>query len=683
MYLKYENLYKTLGFNSMTEIQEDIKVSNKNILIVSSCGSGKTEASYLKMIEYNRKTIFIEAMRTLANAIQERLNGYNEKLGLENVTIQHSSNQQDKFLKSKYCVTTIDQVLSGYLMFGRQSAIRGKNVLLSNLIFDEVQLFDCDTLLLTTINMLDEIYKLGIRFIIMTATMPQYLIDFFSKRYDMDVFISEKNRNDRCVNLFYEESLDYEKVINYDHKQIIICNTVEQLKEVKKNLPKSRVITFHSVFLESDKEVLEKKIYKYFGKKSSDNNMILLTTSIIEVGIDISCSRLYTTACGIDNLIQRDGRCCRWGGYGEVIVFKNHDNIYDAEVVNNTVNKIKEKQGIDFKWSLQKEWINEIMNPYYRKKVTDELLSRNKHKFSTGSRRKLIRDIDNVNIIVCNKEDYTKDDFRRESVSIYRDQLKNIAKTNELYVLEKGNIKQVSINQIEIGDTVMIRGNNCMYNDEGFSYDKNAGNGQCKDFPESKVNDDFDFKDYIEEPWINHALAVKEKLAEKIEEDRFNQYTIDKSDEIAFYGGLHDLGKLDLEFCKRYESLIPLAHFPFVKGYKTKVTNALISGEILRDIIDDKIIYNMIIQHHGRVYTKTNNMISDWNMHKDVYKILEEYGLKKKILVKGERRYLNKHRIITPADDEWTTLLYLIGTFMECEIQAINDYRESKKYNLN
>ncbi|MEX0083015.1 CRISPR-associated helicase Cas3' [Clostridium butyricum] len=675
--MEYLDVFKKLNFKTLTEIQTKIKNSNNNILILSNCGSGKTEASYFKMLESDAKTLFIEPMRTLANSIQDRCNDYNKHLGLENVTIQHSSRQEDKFLQNKYCVTTIDQILSGYLMLGKQSAMKGKNVLTSNLIFDEIQLFDTDKMLLTTINMLDEINKLNNKFIIMTATMPNYLIDFLKDRYNMDVFVSEKDREDRTTNLFYSDMLDYNKIINYNDKQIIICNTRKQLKEIKRNLPKDRVITFHSVFTQTDRSKLENKIYKYFGKQSISNDKILLTTQIVEVGIDISCNRLYTTACPIDNLVQRDGRCCRWGGIGQVVVFKNEDKIYDKTVVEKTINYINNNNGINFNWDIQKQWVNDILNPFYKDKINANNLKKNKHNFKEGRRSSLIRDIQNVNLIICDIDNISKNDFKRECVSISMKELKNIAETNELYILNKNLINNVKYNSLDIGETICIQGNNCVYDDSGFYYNNDAlierYKGKYFSFQDKK--DNFNFSDYINETWLHHALSTKEYFENKLKEYNFNTYINKNLNKIVFFGGLHDLGKLDIEWSKKYKSDEPLAHFPFTKNtMRNRRTHELISGEILKPYINDKIIYNMIIQHHRKLYVEQDNICSEWKLTDKSNEILKDYGFNGLIHIEGNRHIIHKRDIITPYNDEWTTLLYLIGCFMESEIRSISDF---------
>lgn len=675
--MKYEEIFDKLKFNKLTEVQDKIIDKNKNLLIISNCGSGKTEASYFKMLENNKKTIFIEPMTTLANSIKDRCNCYNKQLGLEQVTIQHSLYPEDKFLQGKYCVTTIDQVLSGYLAIGKQAYIKGKNVLMSNLIFDEVQLFDSNTMLLTTINMLDEINKIGNKFIIMTATMPTYLINLLKDRYDMDIVISENNRDERQVKLYYEDDLDYNKIEEYTNKQIIICNSVKQCIDVYCNLPKDRVIVLNSLFLKEDRKKIENDLDKYFGKHSKNNNKILLTTSIVEVGMDISADRVYSTSCPIDNLVQRDGRCCRWGGEGEVIVFENTDKIHDIEVVENTINHIKQFNGISFTWDIQKLWVNNILNSFYENKINDSNLKANKINFKGCNKNKLIRDIQNVNLIVCNKDEYSKSDFNRQSINIHINKLKNISETNELYVLDKNNIVIKQYFQIESGDTVIIRGNNCIYDELGFRYENDLFvDNSIDDFP-IKHKSHIDFDDYVEESWIHHALDVRSLFKEQLKKDMFNEYIIKNLDKISFYGGLHDLGKLDVEWSKKYTSDIPLAHFPFVRGViSERRTHELISGNILKKYINDNIIYNMIIQHHKRLYNDRDieYIVTKFNLHKDTYNILKEYGFSENIELNGSESILKRKDIITPKNNEWTTLLYLVGTFMECEILSISNF---------
>ena len=672
--------YDKLGFDELTEVQKKILNKKRNILILSSCGSGKTEASYFNLLD-DGKVIFVQPMKTLANSIKERLNEYNLRLGLDNVLIQHSANREDIFLQNKYSVTTIDQVLSGYLALGRQSFMRGKNVLCSNLIFDEVQLFDTDSMLLTTINMLDEINKLGNRFIIMTATMPQYLIDFLKERYDMEVIITTEERKDRVVKISYIEELDYNKINKYKGKQIIICNTVNRLIEVYQNLNKDRVIVLHSRFTSEDRELSEKEVVKYFGKHSEENDKILLTTQIVEAGMDISCDILYSELCSIDSLVQRDGRCCRWGGNGNIIVFNNNDMVYDIDVINNTKNKLKNNNAM-FNWETQKEWINDILNPYYKSKITTKSLKNNKLNFKFCKRDLLIRSVQNVNLIVGNN--FKRAEFNRQSISINLSMLKEISKNNDLYILKKNKVEKVSYSTIDIGDTVLIEGKGCVYDELGFRIEEGVN---CSPFKINNKTNKNSFQDYIEETWLDHAESVKDLFSYKLRMDKFNTYTINNIKKIAFYAGLHDIGKLDKEWQKKCNSpTTPLAHFPFVYGGKGEVRkHDLISAYCLKDIINDKIIFNMILQHHRRFVIDDGIIRStgEWSLCNSTRDILNTYGLNENIIYKSNDVLIKDNDIITPKHRDWTTLLYLVGLFMEAEIEAISENINKNKLKIH
>lgn len=681
------NYINKLGFKNYkpTEVQDRLpKVNklNKNILIVSSCGSGKTEAGYNWLLNKNEKSLFVQPMRTLATSIYHRLNNYNKILELENWTIQHSSISNDKFLNNKYCVTTIDQILTGWMGLGKQSFIRGKNVITSNIVFDEVQLFEPNKTFLTTINMLDSIYKENNQnFIIMTATMPTYLIDFLKERYDMEVIICENESiENRYVTINYIDNLNFNNINNCNEKQIIICNSQGQQKYILENIEdQKRCIILNNSLLNTDRENVEKEVYTYFDKNSKGNNKILITTQIVEAGIDISANIVYSVLSPIDNLIQRAGRCSRWGGYGTFNVFYLKNYIYDDEVIIDTLNKIKDSSGVIFTWNIQKQWINEILNPYYQKYINNENIRKNKIKLINNKRSELIRDIRNINIIVQDiKYGLNIDMFKKESVSIDIERLKNL--TNEFYILEKGIIKQIKYYEIDIGDTIVMSNEHCIYDKLGFRFEENSF---CDSFIyKNKQNENnIIYEDYIKEPWISHSLLTKKILYEKLIKNKNNTYINKNIDIISSIGGLHDLGKLDIEWVKWTgikENEEPLAHFPFTKKvfrHKNRKHN-YISAYILKEHIDF-VLFNALIQHHGRVICiKDNLYIDKYKLHKNTKKLINTYGFKDEISnISGEEIVIKGNEIINPSSEDWNTFLLIVGLLMESDIEAINTYK--------
>lgn len=686
---------KDINEIKLTEVQRKIKnvSDNKNVLVVSSCGSGKTEVAYYLSKLWDEKFIYVLPMKTLATSIYERLNKYEDKFNKRNLnnkakhwTIQHSNIMEDKFLANELCVTTIDQVLSGYLGIGVQSFIRGKNVVNSDIVFDEIQLFEPGKTLKTTIMMLDSLYKQGNRFCIMTATMPKSLIDFLSTRYDMEVIITDKpSVENRQVNIRYEKELSLEALNSYEHKQIIICNTQREQEKISNLIEdKERIILLNSKMLNSDRKKVEKEVFKYFGKGSEDNNKVLVSTQILEAGMDISADKLYSALAPIDNLVQRDGRCCRWGGNGEFIVFCSEDSfVYDEEACKRTEACIRANNGCVFSWSVQKEWISEILNEFYSNQIREQSLKRFKMTLRGGSRKNLIRDIDNVNLIVSNNTEVNISDFYRESVSISLSLLKKLSTNNKIFIIEKQKyIKEVPFNKIKIGETCIIQGRDCVYDKIGFRFLKD---GLCNSFkceiPE--INSTFERFNYVKEPWIYHALGVKNIFKLKMSNEKRFKLSREEIERYSFIAGLHDLGKCSKNWQKyigaNQDEILAHNSFEYRNFYLIKdFPHKYISALLLYDYLDNFEI-NLLTQHHGRLFPNDDILeFSNINLHKKIEeKLYKYYGFNSKLHINGEDIFFKDKNIYSPNLKDWCKFLRIVGTIMESDIQAIKDFQEN------
>lgn len=664
----------------LTEVQEKINKCNlnKNQLILSSCGSGKTEASYYISKKWNKKVLYAYPMKTLASSIHNRLNQYENILNTNNSwTIQHSSASEDKFLSGQMCITTIDQILSGYLAIGVQAFIKGKNVVSSNFIFDEIQLFEPSKTLKTTICMLDKLKDHGCQFIIMTATMPKKLIDFLADRYDMEVNIADSSSvEDRQVKLYYQKDLDIKQIETFNKKQIIICNSQKEQEEIYNNINnKDRVILLNNKLLKEDREKVETLVFKYFGKKTKENNKILITTQIVEAGMDISATKMYSSLSPVDSLIQREGRVCRWGGNGELIIFNGFHDIYDKQVCKNTLRNVELNHGIIFTWDIQKKWVSEILNPFYEEHLKD-LKKFSRFTMKSGNRHDLIRDIESINIIVS--KSHNKEDFERCSISIPRNTLKKLSINNTLYKVQAKEVIDINEKEIDNGDIIVIEGNDCTYDEVGFRFKEDS---ITKEFPYiNKENINSKFSDYIKEPWIYHALATKEIMRYKLLNSSFKNWTNEEINAYSTLGALHDLGKLN----KDWQVFIgmddePLAHNVFAKRNSSLIKDArhnFISAIAIDGLINKKLEFNLIINHHGRMMpTKTNINIKKYNMVDIADELVDKVGYKG-VLIKSQSNIdiLDKH-LMTPSDEDWAEFVYLEGLLMESDIEAINKVR--------
>lgn len=669
----------------LTEVQEKINNCdlNKNQLILSSCGSGKTEVSYYISKKWNKKVLYVYPMKTLASSIYNRLNQYENILNSSKLwSIQHSSASEDKFLNGDMCITTIDQILSGYLAIGTQSFIRGKNVVTSNFIFDEIQLFEPGKTLKTTICMLDKLRDNGNKFVIMTATMPKNLIDFLANRYDMEVTITDKpSIEDREVKLYYQEHININKIEEFDKKQIIICNSQKEQEEIYNDINnKDRIILLNNKLLKEDRENTEKLVFEYFGKDSKENDKILITTQIVEAGMDISATKMYSSLSPIDSLIQREGRVCRWGGNGELIIFNGFHDIYDKQVCEKTLENVELNQGIIFTWDTQKQWVNDILSPFYEEHLKD-LKRFSRFTMKSGNRNDLIRDIENINIIVS--KSHNKEDFERCSISISRNTLKKLSINNTFYKVKGKEIIEVNERDIDSGDNIIIEGNDCIYDKVGFRFKEGFNANEFPYIDKEKSN--IKFSEYIREPWIYHALATKEIMKSKLKNSNFKKWTDEEIHRYSMLAALHDLGKLN----KAWQKFIgmdneALAHNVFDKRNSALIKGAkhnLISALAIDGLINNKLEFNFIIYHHGRIMpSKTNINTKHYDMIDGYRELISKIGYEGGI-IKSQSNIdiLDKH-LMTPSDKEWIDFIYLEGLLMESDIEAIDKVRQ---YELN
>ena len=109
------------------------------------------------------------------------------------------------------------------------------------------------------------------------------------------------------------------------HNQPILCivNTKKGARKIAKKLKSLEIDFLHlstNMYLEHRKKTLEKA----FSNLKEKKNFILVSTQIIEAGVDISFPILYRYESPLEALIQASGRCNRHGEMevGKVINFK-------------------------------------------------------------------------------------------------------------------------------------------------------------------------------------------------------------------------------------------------------------------------------------------------------------------------------------------------------------------------
>lgn len=103
---------------------------------------------------------------------------------------------------------------------------------------------------------------------------------------------------------------------------IVICNTVSQSQGLFRDLEELdrdgelNITLLHSRFLPEDRAKKETALKEKFAQdwRKHDNGTcyVLISTQVIEAGMNITCEVMHTHLCPMNSLLQRAGRCARF-----------------------------------------------------------------------------------------------------------------------------------------------------------------------------------------------------------------------------------------------------------------------------------------------------------------------------------------------------------------------------------
>ena len=124
-------------------------------------------------------------------------------------------------------------------------------------------------------------------------------------------------------------------------RTFVIFNTVKKAIDISKTIEKLRpdlpVILMHSQFREEDRR-------KNLKKLLNEKNSIVVSTQVIEAGVDISCRILFTELAPWHSLVQRFGRCNRYAEFEDAEINVLYEKQSFIKDVKNGDKEIKEKE---------------------------------------------------------------------------------------------------------------------------------------------------------------------------------------------------------------------------------------------------------------------------------------------------------------------------------------------------
>ncbi|OOO69964.1 CRISPR-associated helicase/endonuclease Cas3 [Clostridium tepidum] len=332
----FEKTYSYLhegGFEPNELQRYMIDNQDKNNIIIASTGIGKTEASLFWI--GNNKGFFTLPLRVSINAIYDRVK---DSIGFKDVALLHSDTYSEylkrdidmetdfydktKQLSMPLTICTLDQLID-FIFKYEGYEIKLATLAYSKLIIDEIQMYSPD-MIAYLIMALKYITDMGGKFSIVTATMPQIIIDFMKKEeieFNPPVTYCKKVNNKvqlRHRVTCLDEPINIKHILkNYKNKKVlIIVNTVKKAQEIyddiNSRLKDSNVVInlFHSRFIKKHRAEKEKHILN-FGDKNCKDTGIWITTQVVEASLDIDFDVLYTELSDVSGLFQRMGRAYR------------------------------------------------------------------------------------------------------------------------------------------------------------------------------------------------------------------------------------------------------------------------------------------------------------------------------------------------------------------------------------
>ena len=379
------NTFRTKIFLEAEKNLEKNK-DNNIFFLEAPTGSGKSNTALnlsLKLLDKDRKKIFYvypfntlveQNMNTLKNIF-----GNNEEV-IKNIAVVNSitplTNKDSadipieeysdilmdrQFLNYPFIVTTHVGIFNTLVGNTKEDCMPFYQLANSVVVFDEIQAYK-NIIWTEIIKILNSYAKLlNIKIIIMSATLPDlsYLLDEDEKNnvsnlienrdeyFNNDIF---KNRVKVNYDLLSEKKIEYEELLEH-----IIENSLNSPKILIEFISKNDAKEFYEIFKNSeelninheililtgeDNKARRNSVIKKINNKSK--KIILISTQLIEAGVDIDVDIGYKNISGLDNeeqFLGRINRSCKKSGKAYFFYLTDAKKVYrNSVIIENKLN---------------------------------------------------------------------------------------------------------------------------------------------------------------------------------------------------------------------------------------------------------------------------------------------------------------------------------------------------------
>lgn len=634
-------------------------MERQNVVLRAPTGAGKTWSVLAPFLSSQWRTrparlIYALPLRTLAQGIYREAREAAGKLGhpIESVedhrgrevvspfvTLQTGEHPDDRFFdRGRIIVTTYDQVLSGLLdgpygLSNRLHNINAAAIAGTLVVFDEFHLMEPSRAFLTAAAGLF-LFRELCQSVWMTATATSPLVEIIVDALKATCVPENEAQTQALLTslpsitrvtrnlLNHAEPLSAESVLDcHSERSIVLLNTVGRaqamyaelqsvLEAQQRHIP---LMLLHSRFFKDDRRDKEESLRSLFGRGAT-GQAILVSTQVVEAGLDLSCDHLHTELCPMNALVQRAGRCARFEGeLGTVHVYPLPDeqrswlpygDLRSEDATLSGTRALLESVGdVEMHPSRTADWVQavhknadeEALRQGWRLRLNQCLGLIEQNAILRDPKRvaDLIRgeDTDSIRVIVCEQRRLPESPGQREGLNLSRRSLYRLINKEGM---DTGWYWDASDDEpwkplriprdVATVYVVCLRPNIAAYNSE---IGLRLGVAGTEQSPNRREPPRPGYAPLRAESWTDHARAVAAEAQNRMEREhlavgligmglkqRYGLTAEGVQDAVVSCALLHDLGKLQetwqhwAEVAQRaqsaiYEHVVPLAHTDF------------------------------------------------------------------------------------------------------------------------
>jgi len=292
-----------------------------------------------------------EADKNLDGFLGTNLQSVYQRFDQALVQVQTGEQPSDPQFESALTFCTIDQLLASFLgipygLGGRRAHLNVGAIIGAYLVLDEFHLYPlakdgrgCWGARTTTLQMLELLSDNQRRlapFVLMTATFSSDLLATLAdllgaqvvrieSQAELDEIDEGRERRFTVHNAPMQSGLILD---THRDCSLVVCNTVLRAQQMYLDLCEeartrghsTRIELLHSRFTDEHRRKKQVLVERQLGKQAWDKaqylgeDVIIVATQVVEVGLDISVRTLHSEGAPANSIIQRAGRCARFGG---------------------------------------------------------------------------------------------------------------------------------------------------------------------------------------------------------------------------------------------------------------------------------------------------------------------------------------------------------------------------------